>query len=92
MQYMSDVFWKQWTKEYLPQLQEWQKWAGIRHNFVVGDIVLIVDKIAPRNLWVMGRVIQTFPDRRGFVQRLLIKTSTLDRPITKLCLLQEAEH
>lgn len=80
-------------KEYLPQLQERLKWTGTKRNIVVGDIVLIVDETAPQNLWVMGRVIQTFPDSRGFVWRLLVKTkiSKLDRPITKICLLQEAE-
>ncbi|KAK0132603.1 hypothetical protein N1851_032471 [Merluccius polli] len=85
VQYLSNLFWKRWTKEYLPQLQERQKWTGIKRNFVVGDIVLIVDETAPRNSWVMEKVIQTFPDRRGFVRRLVIKTKTnsLERPITK---------
>ena len=93
VQYMSDLFWKRWTKEYLPQLQERQKWTGIKRNFVVGDIVLIVDETAPRNSWIMGKVTQTFPDRSGLVRRLLIKTksSSLERPITKVCLLQEAD-
>lgn len=73
VQYMSNLFWKRWTKEYLPRLQERQKWTAIKRNFVVGDIVLIVDETAPRNSWVMGRVIQTFTDRRGFLRHLLIK-------------------
>ena len=59
---MSDLFWKRWTKEYLPQLQERQKWTGIKRNFVVRDIMLIVDETAPWNSWMMGKVIQTFPD------------------------------
>lgn len=93
VQYMSDLFWKRWVKEYLPQLQERQKWTGARRNLVVGDLVLVMDNTAPRNTWLMGRVIQTFPDRKGFVRQVRIKTRTncLDRPITKICLLQEAE-
>lgn len=93
VQYMSDLFWKRWVQEYLTQLQERQKWTGVKRNFVIGDIVLIVDETAPRNSWVMGKVIQTFPDRKGLVRRLLIKTKTncLDRPITKVCLLLEAD-
>lgn len=93
VQYMSDLFWKRWVQEYLPQLQERQKWTSTKRNFLVGDIVLIVDETAPRNSWVMGRVVQTFPDRKGLVRRLQIKTKTnlLHRPITKVCLLQEAE-
>lgn len=70
-----------------------RKWTGIKHNFEVEDIMLIVDETTPRNSWIMGKVIQAFPDRRGFVRQLLnkTKTSSLERPITKVCLLQEAE-
>lgn len=93
VQYMSDLFWKRWVKEYLLQLQERQRWVGVKRNLVVGDLVVIMDSTAPRNSWPMGRVIQTFPDRRGFVRQVRIKTrsSCLERPITKVCLLQEAE-
>ena len=93
VQYMSDLFWRRWIKEYLPQLQERQRWTGVKRNLVVGDLVIIMDSTAPRNSWPVGRVIQTFPDRRGFVRQVRVKTrsSCLDRPITKLCLLQESE-
>ncbi|KAK7922690.1 hypothetical protein WMY93_009592 [Mugilogobius chulae] len=93
VQYMSDLFWKRWVKEYLPQLQERQRWNSVKRNFSVGDLVLIMDSAAPRNSWTMGRVTHTFPDNKGFVRQVRIKTrsSYLDRPITKICLLQEAE-
>ncbi|KAF7643202.1 hypothetical protein LDENG_00243620, partial [Lucifuga dentata] len=93
VQYMSDLFWKRLVKDYLPQLQECQRWTGVKRNLIPGDIVLIVDSMAPRNSWVVGRVLQTFPDRRGLVRQVCIKTksSCLDRPITKVCLLQKAE-
>lgn len=93
IQYMADIFWKRWTREYLPQLQERQKWSHPSRNFTIGDIVLIVDDSAPRNSWVTGRIIHTVPDKFGLVRQVRIKTktSTLDRPITKICLLQEAE-
>ncbi|GAA6083698.1 uncharacterized protein LOC109200008, partial [Tachysurus ichikawai] len=92
-QYMSDLFWKRWVLEYLPQLQERQKWSRVKRNFKPGDIVLIVDNTAPRNSWLIGRIIQTFPDRRGLVRHVQVKTKTncLERPITKVCLLQESE-
>ncbi|TKS69341.1 hypothetical protein D9C73_003405 [Collichthys lucidus] len=92
VQYISDLFWKRWIKEYLPQLQERQKWTKIKRNFTPGDIVLIVDDSAPRNSWIIGRITEALPDRRGLVRQVRIKTqtSTLCRPVTKICLLEES--
>lgn len=93
VQYMANIFWKRWAREYLPQLQERQKWTRVTRNFAEGDIILIVDDAAPRNSWVLGKVIEVVPDRHGLVCRVRIKTktTTLDRPITKVCLLQKAD-
>ena len=93
VQYMADLFWKRWVKEYLPQLQERQKWSNIRRNFTPGDLVIIVDDSAPRNSWLTGRIVENILDRRGLVRQVRIKTKTgfLNRPITKICLLQETE-
>ena len=94
IQYMSDLFWRRWIKEYLPQLQERQKWSNIRHNFTPGDIVIIVDDSAPRNSWITGKIEETTLDKKGLVRHVRIKTKTgfLNRPITKVCLLLEAEE
>lgn len=93
VQYMSDLFWKRWVKEYLPGLQERQKWNAAKRNFVSGDLVVLVDDMAPRNTWIIGRIVDTVPDKNGLVRSVRIKTKTsyLNRPITKVCLLQEAE-
>ncbi|XP_046551559.1 uncharacterized protein LOC124261296 [Haliotis rubra] len=93
VQYMADLFWKRWLREYLPLLQERQKWVKIRRNLKIGDIVLIVDNTAPRNSWSMGKVVKLMPDRKGVVRRVEVKTQTkvLDRPISKLCLLLESD-
>ncbi len=93
VQYMADLFWKRWVKEYLPDLQERQKWQSLMKNLKPGDIVLIADESAPRNSWVMGRVLQTFTDNKGLVRQAQVKTktNTLLRPVTKLCLLLEAD-
>ncbi len=40
-------FGKGGTKEYLPQLQERQKWTKIKRNFIPGDIILVVDDSHP---------------------------------------------
>ena len=89
VQFLANVFWGRWKREYLPLLQERQKWFRPRRNFTVGDTV-IVDESTPRNVWPIGRITEVFPDRDGFVRRVRVKTktSTLERPITKLCLLE----
>lgn len=93
VQYLADLFWRCWTKEYLPDLQERQKWSRPRRNLSEDDIVLVVDDSAPRNSWVMGRVIQTIEDSRGQVRQATVKTSSnvLLRPVTKLCVLLEGD-
>lgn len=90
-QYISDLFWKRWSKEYLATLQERQKWIVVKQNLGKGDIVLIVDSTASRNSWLIGRVIQTFPDKIGIVRsvRIRTKTNVIERPVTKLCMSTE---
>ena len=92
VQYLADLFWTRWTREYLPLLQERQKWLKPRRNFMTGDVVLLVDSSSPRNSWLMGKVVETLPDSNGTVRRVKLKTktSTLERPVNKLCLLEEA--
>ena len=41
IQYLSYIFWKRWSKEYLPLLQSRQKWLYPRRNLAVGDAVLV---------------------------------------------------
>lgn len=93
IQYLTDIFWKRWCKEYLTQLQERQRWFSTGRNFAVGDIVMIVDETSPRNSWPLGRVVETFPDRKGLVRQVKVRTksSELCRPVTKLCLLHESD-
>jgi hypothetical protein len=87
VQYMSDLFWKRWVKEYVPLLQERQKWLGVKRNLQVDDVVLVVDENSPRNSWLPGRVQEVIPDRNGLVRQVRVKT----RPIDKLCSVLESE-
>jgi len=50
VQYLADVFWHRWIREYLPTLQEHQKWFTPKANLKIGDLVLKQDNI-PRNKW-----------------------------------------
>ena len=93
IQYLANLFWKRWIGEYLPLLQERQKWMVKTRNLQLGDIVLVVDENAPRSSWIMGKIIHTIQDKKGFTRQVKIKTMStcLTRPITKICRLLEAE-
>lgn len=84
-QYLSDLFWKRWTKEYLVTLQERQKMNKTKRNLMAGDMVLVADATAPQNSWMIGRIIKSFPDKAGIVRSVQIKTKTnvIERPVTK---------
>lgn len=90
IQYLSDVFWKRWLKEYLPALQIRQKWQRQTRNVQVNDVVLVVDDNIPRGQWPLGRVTEIFKGRDGLVRKCLVRTRNTNvlRPITKLCLLE----
>ncbi|XP_006811382.1 uncharacterized protein LOC102802836 [Saccoglossus kowalevskii] len=94
VQYMSDMFWKRWVKEYLSSLQKRQKWLKSKPNLTVGDIVLIREETTPRCAWPLGRIIKVMPDKKGLVRRVLLKTghNELERPYDKLCVILEAEQ
>ena len=61
-QYLANVFWWRWIKEYILTLQERQKWLKQRTNFVSGDLVLIASDNVPRGQWPFGRVLEGYPD------------------------------
>ena len=92
VQYMTDIFWKRWTKEYLPTLQVRQKWHSIERNLKENDLVLVVEQTQHRNQWPLGRVLEVYAGRDGLVRSAKVKTmnSEYRRPVTKLCLLEAA--
>lgn len=87
---MVNVFWKRWTREYLPILQVRQKWQIVGRNLAKDDIVLVADKSSPRNCWPLGRILEVYPGRDGLIRSARLKTGNgeLVRPIEKLCILE----
>ena len=62
VQYLTDLFWKRWILEYLPNLQERQKWFRIRRNVQAGDLVIFRESGLTRNKWSLGQVTEVFAD------------------------------
>ena len=90
-QLLSNHYWKRWLKEYIPSLQERQKWHKTQRNLQTGELVLIADDNVPRHQWPIGRVTNVFPGSDGLVRSVEVraKESTYRRPITKICLLEQ---
>ena len=68
IQHLANTFWERWLKEYLPTITLRSKWTTVKRNLSIGDIVLINDNFSPRSQWPLGRVVETFPDRRAYAQ------------------------
>ncbi|XP_068200470.1 uncharacterized protein [Palaemon carinicauda] len=90
-QFLADEFWRRWIQEYLPLLQERQKWSVPKRDINVGDIVLTLDERLPRGSWPLGKVMEVTRSADGRVRQALIKTENGEfrRPVQKLCLLLE---
>ena len=90
-QLLANHCWKRWLREYIPSLQECQKWHKTQRNLQTGELVLIADDNVPRRLWPIGRVTNMFPGSDGLVRSVQVraKGSTYRRPITKICLLEQ---
>ncbi|XP_060580217.1 uncharacterized protein LOC132737005 [Ruditapes philippinarum] len=89
-QYLADIFWKRWIREYIPTLQSRQKWLRPQRDIREGDIVLVAQENIPRGQWPLGRVVTINVGRDGHTRSCVVKTSMSQflRPITKLCLLE----
>jgi len=86
-QFLADLFWDRWPKEYPPLLQPRQKWFGAHRNLQPGDLVLVMDESAKRGHWPKGILEAVMPDSNNLVQRVKVRTaqSTLVRAFRKLC-------
>ena len=91
IQYYADVFWYRWLREYLPLLQTRPKWQVEQRNLQVNDLVLLVEE-TPRSQWPLAKIIDIYPGEDGRVRKVKIRTRTTElvRPVTKLCVLEEA--
>ena len=105
VQYLMNVFWSRWKREYVHHLQSRQRLVRPRKNLSAGDIVLVVEENVPRAQWHLGRIIETMSSSDGFVRKakLIVGDTTLnakgkrvksvseiERPVHKLVLLVEA--
>ena len=94
VQYLADVLWRRWTKEYLMTLRQRTKWHGPHRNINLNNPVLVISSNTPHSSWQIGRVAETYEGADKLLRsaRVRLKDTELVRPITKLCILEEARE
>jgi len=94
VQYLANLFWSRWKKEYLVVMQVRNKWQHPQRNLVEGDIVILREENVPRNSWSLALIVQAEPDSQGLVRSAVVKTrsSILRRPVNKLVLILPKEE
>ena len=90
-QSILNSFWKRWSTNYLLEQQVRRKWKNPSQENLLDRIVLIreEDKLS-RNVWKIGRIIETHPSKDGLIRNVTVKTATqtLRRPVQKLALFE----
>jgi hypothetical protein len=65
VQYLADLFWQRFKREYLVTLQYRSKWQNPDERLKENDLVLVTDVSLPRNQWPLGRVQELIPSEDG---------------------------
>ena len=86
VQAYTAMIWKRWIKEYLPSLQQRQKWRVEKPVLAAGDLVMVSDLSCPRCVWPLGHILEVYPGNDGLVRSAKVRTklTTLIRPVSKL--------
>ncbi|UYV71832.1 hypothetical protein LAZ67_9000604 [Cordylochernes scorpioides] len=89
VQKMVQHLWRQWSTDYIHNLQQRHKWRTPRPNVATGSLVLVREEHVPPAKWIMGRVVENHPGKDGLVRVVSIRTKAglLKRPLVKLALM-----
>jgi hypothetical protein len=68
VQVIAEEFWRRWRRYYLQTLQGREKWRSEKPSLKEGDLVMIKDKVSPRNTWPTGIISATKLSQDGLVR------------------------
>lgn len=88
---MQQSFWKRWSREYITQMQQRNKWKTVACNDEIqtSRLALIRDENLPPLKWRTGRICEVHPGPDGLVRMVSLKTATgiVQRSLPKICVL-----
>jgi len=89
-QFLANSFWQRWRREYVTTLHKRHKWKTREAYLREGDIVLIKNKMAKRNEWLFGRVVDCKKSEDGLARSVSLRLPLLpgsNKPrTTKRCI------
>lgn len=83
-------FWRRWSKEYLSQFQQYNKWQQPKGlSLAVGNMVLLQETESLPLKWSIGRIEDIHPGANGLVCIATVRTAkdSFKRTISKLSVL-----
>ncbi|GFT72432.1 integrase catalytic domain-containing protein [Trichonephila clavipes] len=81
--------WTKWSRDYLNNLQQRNKWQFHKDNVKLNTMFLIKEDNLPVNKWSLGHITKLFPGTDGKVRVVEINTNkgNIKRSIGKVCVL-----
>lgn len=87
VQQLYQHFWSRWSREYVAELQQRQKWHQNSGLLKINDLVLLKEDNLPPLKWSLGRIIELHPGNDGTARVATIssKGNIFKRSFAKLC-------
>ena len=74
VQAATNMFWRRWTKEYLPTLVSQKKWTNNSPTLKIGDLMMFSVDRTPRSHWLLGRIVKVDPGKDYILHSVKVKT------------------
>ncbi|XP_055903018.1 uncharacterized protein LOC129939152 [Eupeodes corollae] len=95
VQQLKNMFWKQWVRQYLPDLTRRAKWCQRSEPIKINDLVFVCEIDSPRSQWLRGKVTETYPGKDGVIRTVEVTTANktkFRRPVSRLAVLDVEQH
>ena len=73
MRSVVEQFWDRWSTSYLQRLSQYQKWRSVKRNVKPGDVVLILDREAPKGSFTLGEIVKVKTDEDNIVRKVTLR-------------------